>query len=84
MATSTAYGSSWARGKIWASVPAYARAISDLSHVCDLGHSLQQHWVINPLSGARDQTQILMDTSQVHYCWVTMGTPVTRIIVVIS
>ena len=29
------------------------------------------HWV----SGARDQTHILKDTSQVRYCWAMMGTP---------
>ena len=27
--------------------------------------TLQQHWILNPLSKARDQTCILMDTSQV-------------------
>ena len=27
-----------------------------------------QHWMVNPLSKARDQTQILMDTSQVCFC----------------
>ena len=29
----------------------------------------------DPLSEARDQTFILMDTSQVRYPWTTMGTP---------
>ena len=28
----------------------------------------------DPLSEDRDQTHILMVTSQVHYCWATMGT----------
>ena len=27
------------------------------------------------MSEARDRTCILMDTSQVHYCWATMGMP---------
>ena len=47
---------------------AYARATAtrDLSHVCDLHHSSQHHWILNPLSKARDQTLILMDTSQIH------------------
>ena len=35
---------------------------TDPSHVCDLHHSSQQHWVFNPLSEARDRTHILVDT----------------------
>ena len=35
----------------------------DLSHICELHHSLQQPQILNPLSEARDQTHILMDTS---------------------
>ena len=45
-----------------------ATAMPDLSHVCNLHHSLQQHWILNPLREARDQTSILMDTSEVHFC----------------
>ena len=46
-------------------LPAYttATAIQDLSHVCSLHHSSWQCWILNPLSEARDQTHILMDTS---------------------
>ena len=33
--------------------------------VCDLHHSLWQHWMFSPLSEARDQTCFLMNTSQV-------------------
>ena len=33
---------------------AYAAAAWDLSHVCDLHHSSWQHWILNPLSEARD------------------------------
>ena len=49
-------------------LPAYASAMAmpDLSHVCDLHHSSQQRQILNPLSEAKDQTCILMDTSQVH------------------
>ena len=31
-------------------------------HVCDLHHSSWQHWILNPLSRARDRTHILKDT----------------------
>ena len=44
---------------------ATATAMPDLSHICDLHQSLQQHWILNPLSEARDQTCILMDISWV-------------------
>ena len=48
-------------------LPAYTTAIAtamwDLSHVCNLSHSSWQCWIHNPLSKARDQTLILMDTS---------------------
>ena len=58
-------------------LPAYATATAtpDPSCVWDLHHSSWQHWILNPLSRARDQTCVLMDTSQVHYHWATMGTP---------
>ena len=42
-------------------------ATQDLSHVCNLHHSSGQHQILKPLSEARDQTRILMDTSQVCY-----------------
>ena len=46
---------------------AYTTATStpDPSLICDLRHSSKQHWILNPLNEARDQTRILMDTSQV-------------------
>ena len=48
---------------------AYTRATAtpDPSCVCSLRHSSQQHGILNPLSEARDQTSILVDTSRVHY-----------------
>ena len=48
-------------------LPAYtiATAVQDPSLVCDLHHNSQQCQIINPLSEARDQTQIVMDASRV-------------------
>ena len=50
-------------------LPAYSTAIAtwDLSRVCDLHHSSRQHQILNPLSEARDQTYVLMDTSQIPF-----------------
>ena len=44
-----------------------AAAMPDPSRICDLHHSSWQCQIPNPLREARDRTQILMDTSQVHY-----------------
>ena len=51
-------------------LPAYATATAawDLSHICDLYHSSQQHQILNPLSEAQDGICVLMDTSWVFYC----------------
>ena len=38
-----------------AAASATATAARDLSRVCDLHHSLQQCWILNSLSKARDQ-----------------------------
>ena len=59
---------------------AYATATAtwDPSHICDLRCSSQQHWILNPLSKARDQARVPVDTSQVCYCWTTTGTPRLR------
>ena len=48
-------------------LPAYttATATPDLSHICNLCRSFQQCQILNPLSKARNETCILMDTSQV-------------------
>ena len=61
-ATSKANGSSQAKGPMGA-IAAGVR------------HSSRQHQILNLPRGARDQTHILMDTSQVHYHWATTGTP---------
>ena len=52
---------------------AVATTTRDLSQVCDLHHSSQQHWILNPLSEARNWTCVLMDTSQICFCWAIMG-----------
>ena len=50
-------------------------AMQDPSDVCDLHHSSRQRQISNPLNEARDRTRILMNMSQVHIHWATMGTP---------
>ena len=52
-----------------------ATATWDPNGVCDLDHSSRQRWILNPLSEARDQTHILMVTSQICFLWATTGTP---------
>ena len=42
-----------------------ATAMPDPSHIFDIHHKSWQHQILNPLSGARDQTCILMDTGRV-------------------
>ena len=63
--TLVACGSSQAEVK--SNLPAQATATAkwDSSHICDLEHSSWQHWILNPLSKVREQTHILMDSSQV-------------------
>ena len=55
-----------------------ATAMLDPSSICNLHHSSWQHWILNPLSRARDWTWVLMDTSWVCYLWATVGTPGTH------
>ena len=46
---------------------ATATAIQDMSQVCNLHHSSNQCWILNPLNQARDQTCILMAASQILF-----------------
>ena len=58
-------------------LPAYTRATAtpDPSLICNLHHFSQQCWILNPLSGDRDWTCNLMDTSWILLCCTTMGIP---------
>ena len=47
----------------------------DPSLICNLHHSSQQRQIPNPLRKARNQTHILMDTSQICFHYATTGTP---------
>ena len=70
-ASPIAYGSFQARSQIGAvasCLPIYhshSNARSD--RLCDLHHSSRQHQILNSLSEARDQTCVLMNTSQVLF-----------------
>ena len=77
LAAPVAYGASQARVKSEMKPMAYVTAIAmpNLRRICDLHHSSQQRQILKPLSEARDQTHILMDTSRIHFYSATMGTP---------
>ena len=45
-----------------------ATATRDPNRICDLYHSSRQCWIPDLLSGARDRTRVLMNTSRVCYC----------------
>ena len=55
---------------------ATATATWDQSPVCDLHHSSWPHWIPDPVSKARDQTCILIDTRQIRFHCATVGIPV--------
>ena len=76
-AAPTVYGSSQARGQIRATAAGLhtATATHALNCVCNLHHSSWQSWIPDPTREARDQTCILMDTSQIHSHCATTGTP---------
>ena len=52
-----------------------ATATWDPSRLFGLHHCSWQHWIPHPLIEARDRTHILMNTSPIHFCCTTMGTP---------
>jgi len=57
-------------------LPAYTTALAtwDPSGVWDLHHSSQQRWIPYPLSEAREQTRIPMDTSRICFRCTMKGT----------
>ena len=48
---------------------------SNLGSELRLQPTSQQHWIINPLSEARDRTHNLMVPHRIHFCCTTTGTP---------
>jgi len=71
------YGSSQARSWMELQLPATATATAtwDQSHVCNVHHGSWHHWILKPLSRARDQTQVLTDTSWIRFPYATTGVP---------
>ena len=63
-------------------LPAYttATATRDLSQVCNLPHISRQHWILNPLSEARDRTRNLVVPRQICFHCAMMGTPLNEIL----
>ena len=59
------------RVKLELQLLAYSTAMRDPIHVYDLHHSSQQHQIPDPLKEDRDQTHVLMDTSQIHFLCTT-------------
>ena len=77
MATLVVYGRSQARG--WIGAAGLSHTHSNVGSKPCLQPAPQLRampGIPNLLNGARDQTWVLMDTSQVCYHWATGGTPV--------
>ena len=87
-ATPVAYGVSQARGRIRATAVGLchshsnttATAAQDSSCIYDLHHSSGPCWILNPLGKVRDPICVLMDSSQIHFGWAMMGTPLEGIL----
>ena len=71
-----AYGGSQARGWIWAVAAGLRYSHSNTgSQPCLWTRSQLNAGSFNPMSKTRDQTCVLMVTSQILFCWATRGTP---------
>ena len=77
-ATPAAYGDSQARGPIGAVATGLHHSHSNTGPEPCLQPTPQpqQHRILNPLSEARDRTQVFMSTIPVRYCLAMKGTPV--------
>ena len=73
------YGGSQARGPIRVVAAGIHHSYSNVrSEPClDLHHSSRKRQILNSVSEARDQTCVLMDTSQIHFPWATTGIPIS-------
>ena len=74
-ATPVAYESSQARDQVGDTATSLHTAMPDPSLFCDLHDRPRESQILNPLSGARDQTRIVMDPSRVCFHPATKGTP---------
>ena len=89
-ATPGAYGGTQARGGIRAVAAALHRrhgnTRSELqSCIWELHRRSWQRQIFNPLSKARDQTCVLVDTSWVRFHWAAMGTPrITFLLLIVN
>jgi len=71
MATPAAYGISLAKGWTGAAAEPYTTAMAtlDLICICDLHHSLQLCWMLNPLREAWDRNHLLTETKEQQEFW---------------
>ena len=74
-ATPMAYGGPQDRGPVRAGAVSLYHSHSNVGSKPHLRPTPQQCQILNPLSEARDQTHVLMDTSWVCYHWTMTGTP---------
>ena len=54
-------------------------AMPEPSCICNLHQSSQRHQILNPLSEARDQICIIMDTNQICFHYAMRGTPASSL-----